>query len=81
MTLTPCSPGHAQCEWCQVDIEPSRWNLCASCEADALCLHCGQPLGEYNARELHPACYLKVPFTFHYQLVKKGRKPCQQTSQ
>lgn len=78
MTLLPCTTGRAQCEWCQVDIAPNRWRLCASCEADAVCLVCGKALGEYNAREMHQACYIQTPFTFQYKLVKKGRGTCQQ---
>lgn len=72
MTLIPCTTGRATCRWCKVDIVPNKWRLCESCEADALCLYCGHPLGEYNAREMHPACYLKTPFRFQYKLVKKG---------
>lgn len=70
--LNPVTNGRATCQFCGVDIAPNRWNLCQHCEQEALCLECGEPLGEYNARELHPACYLKQPFTFQYRLVKKG---------
>jgi len=68
--LLPCTTGRLQCRWCQVDIPWTKWRLCASCEAEAICWKCGVLLGEYRPDELCDGCYATTPF--HYRLIRKG---------